>query len=347
MRKLENMLYECLKKAADQDHEGEIGIIISPHAGYVYSVFTAAFGFKAASSQKVNTVIILAPSNQYSFEGACVWSEGLLETLISSLEVDKELASRIMAFDKKFLLRRDVFEGSQGRPENSVETQLPLIKKIITIIVGNSPDANMVKIITSALNAVIGGRIDVLIDISADQSHFHSLQEAKDVDGRGLKAIEDMDIEGFWQGHVKRNMEVDGFHVDTAGILYALTRKFNRAKVLHYETSAVTTGNSYSVVGYAFIAFFRNTASVEEDEQSRSKLNSKVRLLSIARETLETFFRKGKSQKYNEDDPRLSLDEGAFVTLHKHWALRVCISNIIGRGPALSNGERDGDCAGI
>jgi AmmeMemoRadiSam system protein B/AmmeMemoRadiSam system protein A len=340
-RKLGDMIDDCLKKADSQELGGEIGVIISPHAGYVYSASTASFGFKAASSQKVSTVIILAPSHQYSFEGASVWPEGAFETPLGALEVDKELAARIMAFDKRFIFRRDVFEGSAGQPENSVETQLPLIKKIfpsariLPIIVGYPPDVQMVKTIASALDAAIGDRTDVLVDISVDQSHFHSLKEAKVIDARGLKAIEDMDINGFWNGHAEGEMEVDGFHVVTAGMLYAHARGFNKVKVLHYGTSADVTGDSSRVVGYASVAFYREVPATTEDVATKSRLapEQKARLLAIARETLDTFVRTGKAPKYHEKDPRLSLEEGAFVTLNKHGALRGCIGNIIGRGP--------------
>lgn len=341
-RELGDMLDGYFKKALFQEMDGETGIIISPHAGYIYSAFTASFGFKAASSQKVNTVIVLAPSHQYSFEGAAVWPEGVFETPLGALEVDKELASRFMAFDKRFTFRRDVFEGSAGRPENSVETQLPLIKKffpsarILPIIVGYPPDAQMVKTIASALDAAVGDRNDVLIDISVDQSHFHSLKEAKLIDARGLKAIEDMDINGFWNGHAAGEMEVDGFHVVTAGMLYAYARGFNKVKILHYETSADATGDSSRVVGYASVAFYRESSAATEDETTKSKLSTaqKARLLAIARETLDTFVRTGKAPKYNDEkDKRLLLEEGAFVTLNKHGALRGCIGNIIGSGP--------------
>ncbi len=340
-RELGDMLDGYLKKASLPELGGEIGVIISPHAGYIYSAFTASFGFKAASSQKVSTVIILAPSHLYSFEGAAVWPEGAFETPLGPLEVDKELAARVIAFDKRFISRRDVFEGSAGRPENSVETQLPLIKKIfpsakiLPIIVGYPPDVDMVKTIASALDAVIGDRTDVLIDISVDQSHFHSLKEAKAIDARGLKAIEDMDINGFWNGHAAREMEVDGFHVVTAGMLYAYARGFNKVKILHYGTSADATGDSSSVVGYASIAFYREAHAATEDAATKSKLTpeQKARLLAIARETLDTFVRTGKAPKYHEKDQRLSLEEGAFVTLNKHGALRGCIGNIIGSGP--------------
>jgi hypothetical protein len=340
-RKLGDMLDGYLKAAVIAETLGEIGVIISPHAGYEYCAATASFGFRAASGRKVGTVIILAPSHHYSFAGASVWPEGSFETPLGALEVDRELASGLMAFDQRFVFRRDVFEGSAGRPENSVETQLPLIKKvfpsarILPVIVGYPPDADMVRTLAAALDSAVGDRSDVLVDISVDQSHFHSLTEARQIDARGLKAIEEMDIEGFWRGHAAGEMEVDGFHVVAAGMLYAQARGFTKVSVLHYGTSADTTGDASRVVGYASIAFYRGKPAAKEDEAAKGGLTreQKDRLLAIARETLDTFVRTGKAPQYHEKDPRLSREEGAFVTLSKHGALRGCIGNIIGSGP--------------
>lgn len=339
--KLSDMLDGYLKSAVIGAPLGEIGVIISPHAGYVYSAATASFGFRAASGRKVGTVVVLAPSHQYSFAGASVWPEGSFETPLGALDVDRELAAGLMAFDQRFVFRRDVFEGSAGRPENSVETQLPLIKKvfpsarILPVIVGYPPDAGMVRTIAAALDRAVGDRNDTLVDISVDQSHFHSLKEAREIDARGLQAIEAMDIEGFWRGHAAGEMEVDGFHVVAAGMLYAQTRGFTKAKVLHYGTSADATGDDSRVVGYASIAFYRGKPTPKRHEADKDGLTpeQKARLLAIARETLDTFVRTGKAPAYHEKDPRLSREEGAFVTLSKHGALRGCIGNIIGRGP--------------
>ena len=346
--KLGDMLDGCLRRATLPEFGGEIGVIISPHAGYVYSAATASFGFKAASSRKVSTVVILAPSHQYSFKGASVWKDGSFETPLGPLEVDVELAARIMAFDRRFIFRRDVFEGSAARPENSVETQLPLIKKvfpqarIVPVIVGYPPDVNMVKTIASALDAALADRTDVLVDISVDQSHFHPLKEAREIDARGLKAIEAMDIDGFWNGHASHRMEVDGFHVVTAGMLYALARGFNRVKVLHYTTSAETTGDNTSVVGYASVAFYRDAPAATKDGGAADRLSpkQKERLLTIARETLDTFVRTGKAPAYGDEEARLSVEEGAFVTLTKHGGLRGCIGNIEGSGPLYQTVRR-------
>ena len=42
---------------------------------------------------------------------------------------------------------------------------------------------------------------------------------------------------------------------------------------------------------------------------------------------------RGRSLEFRETDPRLSREEGAFVTIHKQGRLRGCIGNILGRGP--------------
>jgi len=340
-RKLEDMIDQCLRRAVVEKFEGDIGVILSPHAGYVYSAQTATFGFKAASGQKIDSVVILAPSHHYSFEGASIWPDGAFETPLGPLTVDRELAARVMAFDQRFLFRKNVFDGSPGRPENSVETQLPLIKKIfpeakiLPIIVGYPPDMSMIKTVASALDAAVGERSDVLVDVSVDQSHFHPLKEAQAIDARGLKAIEEMDVQRLWDGHATGDMEVDGFHVVAAGLLYALARGFRKGKVLHYTTSAETTGDRSQVVGYASVVFYRDRTFQKREQASERRLSSeqKKRLLEIARETLETFVRTGRAPDFSEQDERLLSEEGAFVTLRKGGDLRGCIGNILGRGP--------------
>ncbi len=319
-----------------------IGVLISPHAGYVFSAPVAAYGFKAASARKVSTVIILAPSHHFSFSGASVWAQGAFETPLGRIEVDTDLAARILSFDKRFTFRKDVFEGAPGQPENSVETQLPMVQRafpgarIVPVILGYPPDADVLRSMADALALAVGKRDDVLVDVSVDQSHFHTEAQAHEIDGRGLKAIESMDVEALWQGHRDGSMEVDGFHVVTAAMLYAKAQGFGKAKVLKYATSADTTGDKDRVVGYASVIFYKDTASaVAEAGIAGSVLNEaqRARLLAIARGTVESFVRDGKAAEVEEKDPRLNAEEGAFVTLHAHGQLRGCIGNIIGQGP--------------
>lgn len=315
----------------------DIGVIVSPHAGYSFSGPVAAYGFKAVRSKKVSSVIILAPTHHFSFQGAAIWPEGAFVTPLGAVAVDKELADKVLAADKLFSSRRDVFEGKPGQPENSVETQIPFIQrtfpgaKIVPIIMGYPPDPGMIEAMASALVKAVGDRDDVLVDVSVDQSHFHPLAQAISIDRAGLDAIEKFDIQGLWDGHVAGRMEVDGFHVVAAAMMFARARGYTAVKVLRHATSADVTADASSVVGYASIIFFRKS----EKPQGVAPLTAahKERLLAIARACVDSFVMTGKAPAIEESDARLLEEEGAFVTLKKQGNLRGCIGNIIGQGP--------------
>lgn len=314
----------------------DIGVIVSPHAGYVFSGPTAAYGFKAASAHKITTVIILAPTHHFSFTGAAIWAKGAFTTPLGAVGVDEVLAARIMAMDKLFSFRKDVFEGKLDHPENSVETQIPFIQKafpqakIVPVIMGFPPDPRNVQAVATALVQAVGDREDVLVDVSVDQSHFHSLKEAQAIDHEGLGAIEKLDVEALWDGHMDGRMEVDGFHVVATAMMYAKARGYGQAKLLKYATSADATHDEASVVGYASVAFYKKAAT---NDVGVLTVDQKKRLLVIARTTLDVFVKTGKAPSFDEKDARLSQEEGAFVTLKENGQLRGCIGNIIGDGP--------------
>ena len=339
---LSRMLDGFFAGAASVSHvpsPDDIAVIVSPHAGYPFSGPVAAYGFKAVQAKKVSAVIILAPTHHFSFSGASVWSEGAFTTPLGSVAVDSDLAAKIMAMDKLFSFRKDVFEGKSDRPENSVETQIPFIQKtfprakIVPIIIGFPPDPRTIQTIAFSLAEAVGEREDVLIDVSVDQSHFHPLKEADAIDRKGLDAIEKFDIEGLWKGHIDGEMEMDGFHVVTAAMLYAQERGYGHAKVLKHATSADATGDSSSVVGYASILFYRDPVAVSDPGVAPLTEAHKKRLFEIARTTVDTFVKTGKAPDFDEKDARLSQEEGAFVTLTKQGNLRGCIGHILGEGP--------------
>ncbi|MCX7957727.1 MAG: AmmeMemoRadiSam system protein B, partial [Deltaproteobacteria bacterium] len=51
-----------VKKSTDK--KGEVFGLISPHAGYIYSGRTAAYGFKLAEGRKYDLVVVMAPSHR-------------------------------------------------------------------------------------------------------------------------------------------------------------------------------------------------------------------------------------------------------------------------------------------
>lgn len=333
-------------KEADVSENKDVGVVIAPHAGYDFSAWVAAYGYKAAAHRKIRTVILLAPTHHFSFKGASVWPKGAFQTPLGIVKVDEDFAEKLLAQDKRIIFRKDVFVGVPGRPENSVETQLPFIQKafpgarIVPVILGFPPEPDMLRKMAEALASLSAGRDDVLLVVSVDQSHFHADTEARMIDQAGLDAISKMDIDAFWKGHIEGVMEVDGFHVVTTAMLYAQALGYQRAEVLKYATSAQKTKDTSSVVGYASVIFYREMpegkAFVKTEKSSEVALLTgiqKKRLLNIARQTVDSFVTTGKAPLVQETDPRLSQEEGAFVTLKKNGQLRGCIGNIFGQGP--------------
>src|SRR5437016_2812241 len=91
-----------LKKAEVQPMNEDIEVIISPHAGYIYSGWVAAYGYKAVQEKKYKTIVILAPSHYYPFDGVSIWPEGGFKTPLGIAPVDTEFAKKLLASNANF-----------------------------------------------------------------------------------------------------------------------------------------------------------------------------------------------------------------------------------------------------
>jgi len=115
-------------------------------------------------------------------------------------------------------------------------------------------------------------------------------------------------------------------------------------KILKYANSGDTAGDKSRVVGYISAAVYiedhvkKDSGSVyakEAVEKGDPMLTKeqKIRLLKMARQTIEIYLADRKIPKIEEKDPTLNRPMGAFVTLHEKGELRGCIGNIIGQKP--------------
>lgn len=305
-----------------------VGVLVSPHAGYAYSGWVAAYGYKTIQSQKYNTIIVIGPSHFHSFDGASIWPKGQFETPMGSVAVDEQLASQLMNADKDLKDQPEVFT-----PEHSVEVQLPFIlkdfpqAKIVPILMG-IPDPTVCMRLAQTLNQAVGNRNDVLVLISTDLSHYHPDQLARPMDMGTLKAVVEGDVEGFWNGIASGRMEACGFTALATGMIYAKMRGLSGVQLLRYANSGDETGDMSRVVGYSSVIFYKPDAAPTPAESLDAA--EKKRLIEIARTAFETFVKTGKTIDVHETDPRLNQVQGAFVTLTKQGRLRGCIGNIIG-----------------
>ena len=163
--------------------------VIVPHAGYIYSGFTANFAYQFLKNTKVKRLIIIGPSHHHYFKGISGSYYESYETPCGELEIDSPY---LFALAKKFDIG---FEPKAHEKEHSTEVQMPFIKnyfpknKIIELIYSDTSSKTLAPLITALLQ-----NKDNAVVISSDLSHFHSLEEAKAFDENCLRAVAKLDL---------------------------------------------------------------------------------------------------------------------------------------------------------
>lgn len=220
--------------------------IIVPHAGYIYSGFTANFAYRFLKNSNPKRIIVIGPSHHHYFKGISAGYFEHYETPCGNIEIDTPY---LFALAKKFNIG---FEPKAHQKEHSTEVQMPFIKeyfpkaKVIELIYSDTSVSTLSHIITALLhnpeNAVV---------ISSDLSHFYPLHKAEVLDRHCLKAVATLDV-----SELKKGCEACGITGIEAMITAA--RKLDlSSKLLDYRTSAYVSKDTHSVVGYLSALFYK------------------------------------------------------------------------------------------
>jgi hypothetical protein len=217
--------------------------IIVPHAGWVYSGFTANIAFRVLAQTRPKTVVVIGPSHRVGFEGVSIADMELYETPLGNMRIDRLCASDLK---KRFPLPY----FPQAHHEHSTEVQMPFIKhylpeaKVIELVYAYAKPAEIAPIIDYLL-----GLSDTAVVISTDLSHYYSLEQAKALDSICLEAIRNENIPMLHQG-----CEACGM-IGVEAMLEAAKEKGLKSTVIDYRTSADASGDVSRVVGYASVLF--------------------------------------------------------------------------------------------
>ncbi len=345
---------ESLLEAAPQFKEDKrIKVLVVPHAGYVFSGSVAAAGYKAIEGQEYGTIVLIGPSHYYAFSGIAVWEAGGFKTPLGVVEVDADVAQRLIGAQERI----EYIPGAFDR-EHSLEVQLPFIQKtlpdakIVPVLMGEVSYQDCVNL-ADALYESVGHRDDVLVVVSTDLSHYHDYTAAKAMDQKTLDVIGEGRFHYLWKACRRRDLEMCGFSAVVSGMLYAEKTGASGRDILQYANSGDVTGDKSRVVGYSSVIFYQTEeqAGRRQDthkdehanggeaqvkarkEEGALTLDQKSTLMAIAKSTITSYVRSGEVPEFSETDPRLHKHEGAFVTVKKEGRLRGCIGRIIGDAP--------------
>jgi len=285
--------------------------IIVPHAGYVYSAFTANIAFRLLKNSHAKRVVVIGPSHRVYLNGTSVAEYDSYETPLGNLPIDRKLADELI---KKFGL----YFQADAHSEHSTEVQMPFVKNylpeasVVELVYGNEDPKNLAKIIEYLLNDE-----DTVVVISTDLSHYYDINKAKQLDTICLEAVSTLHPQELHQG-----CEACG-KIGVEAMLLSTEKRELKSILLDYRTSADASGDKSQVVGYMSAAFIK--------EQKIE--NVKKTLLTLARSAIAEAV--GLESKLDlkallDKNPWLQEQGAAFVTLTRNGGeLRGCIGSII------------------
>ena len=214
--------------------------IIAPHAGYVYSGYTAAVAYKSLSGLKnqITTAILIGPAHFVPFFGiATIYADEFI-TPLGSVAVDNQVIRTALQ------LKQVVELEAAFQKEHCLEVQLPFISqvlphcKIAPFLVGNTSYQE----VTELLKKVWGGSETIII-VSSDLSHYHDYETANKLDNDTSIAIENLQPEQLSANSACGKLAIQGLLQCAIDFGLKITK-------LDLRNSGDTAGDKSRVVGY-------------------------------------------------------------------------------------------------
>lgn len=335
-----------LAHAAVAEHKGAIVALIAPHAGYAFSGAVAAHSYAMLKGRPTHRVVVIAPSHFEAFSFTSVYDGDAYATPLGKVSVDKEFARKLVRLNPEIKLSSRGHTPTSHGSEHALEVQLPFLQRalgdfqLVSIVMGDqSYEAS--RALGVALAESVRGT-DTLIVASSDLSHYHPYDQAVNLDGKTLNAIQEWNYLAMSDNFQSGTWEACGGAPIVAAMIAAERLGANRADVIKYANSGDVTGDRTRVVGYGAVALLRDEGSASEHQPKFSLSQAEKRqLLGIAKRSVEAAVKDRKNYELPPDLPAsLRQDRGAFVTLKLNGELRGCIGYTVAMHP-LAETVRD------
>ncbi|MGB9712277.1 MAG: AmmeMemoRadiSam system protein B [Dissulfurimicrobium sp.] len=225
-------------------------MVVSPHAGYMYSGHVAGAVFRMIDVPE--TCVILGPNHTGLGEPAAVMTSGSWAMPMGTIPIEESLAAELIK-ESGYLAD----DANAHVYEHSIEVQLPFLQY-------RQPDLKIVPICLSVLSyqickeiglaiarAIVRFSKPVLLVASTDMSHYEPRDSAESKDKEALKYILNLDPEGLYNTVRARGISMCGVIPTAAALTAAISLGASKASLVKYTTSGDITGDYRNVVGYA------------------------------------------------------------------------------------------------
>jgi len=298
--------------------------IVMPHAGYIYSAWTAAHAAQVLKADRYTKVILLGPDHRLGFNNAAICDVDAYATPLGKINLHADIA-KLRQYPDLF----QMLSVSQDK-EHSLEVILPFLQsyldtfKLVPVMIGRGDTLR----IANVLDAIIDSQ--TLLVVSSDFSHFLPYAEAVARDRETIDEIINLRPEKL----VRTDNRACG--KNPLIILTDIARRHAwQPLLLHYSNSGDTAGDPSRVVGYAAIAYFGDPPMKYSKTAVPQFSNAQGQaLVKLARHTIMKKLRVQPPETATQNliqslkKDCFKLHNGTFVTLTINGQLRGCIGNL-------------------
>ncbi|MDO5729285.1 MAG: AmmeMemoRadiSam system protein B [Actinomycetaceae bacterium] len=273
-------------------------MVISPHAGYIYSGALAATAISCLPRQ-IRRVLILGPCHRVGIDGMALAGADMHATPLGDIPTDHDLTDQIVSHPSV------VTAPVVHQAEHSIEVQLPFLQRhlddgftIVPLAVGRVSASAVAEIIEMAWH-----HQDTAVVVSSDLSHYLPYAQARAVDADTVHRILTLD------GPLSGDQACGAYPV--SGLIEFARRHHLAPVVLDSCNSGDTAGDRSRVVGYGALAVRPASAL---PALAYNSIATRLGMPSIA---------------VPDTDEDLDSEGATFVTLERGGHLRGCIGSLL------------------
>lgn len=248
--------YISSAKIKDNDIGGKTVGVLSPHAGFRYSGRTAGYAYKTVQDDPRGLAVILSPFHHYISGNFITTAHSAYRTPLGSVPVAEAELEEL----ENLMVAEDItLSQVAGDDEHSLEIQLPFLQRawqndfLLLPVMVRSRSADEIRSFARCLFEVIKDK-DFLLVASSDLSHFYPQDMAEQLDSEMLRRVKALDPARVLTAETEGAASACGAGAIAALLWAAELGGADRVEVLNYSTSADSTGDTSSVVGYGAAA---------------------------------------------------------------------------------------------
>lgn len=218
--------------------------VIVPHAGLIYSGAIAALAYNRlrAYTDSIKRVVMMGPSHRVPLSSIASLRAEQWRTPLGDVQLDTAFTREL---EETGLVTVNDTAHAQ---EHCLEVQLPFLqnigldKAVVPLVVGHVDARQVAAVVEYVLSSE-----DTLLVISSDLSHFHTYDEAREIDAETSSHIERLNPD------IKPEQACGCFAMN--GLLLSAKQLGLTVEKLGICNSGDTAGDKSRVVGYAAYAF--------------------------------------------------------------------------------------------